>query len=118
MENNDQAFKDIRAVILKYKEMAETPMTREVIKDLEGVIRSNGGFVGRILCPRCVEYTNIHTTSHMNLDDICPKCNELEKKHPKYREAADRELSEVREGNLNYKGLFYGQKWPFGHPID
>lgn len=65
-------------------------------------------------CDRCKKEIMGFTVSRMNLDNICEECEEKEKKHPRYREAYDKELQEVLKGNMNYPGLFHGQKWPFG----
>ena len=43
--------------------------------------------------------------SRFNEDIICPECETKERAHPKYREAADAELAEVKKGNYNYKGI-------------
>ena len=56
-------------------------------------------------CERCGEATNTTTMSWFNTDIICMDCADEEKNHPKYQEAKDKELAEVRKGNLNYEGI-------------
>lgn len=56
-------------------------------------------------CDRCSEKLTIRTMSRFNTDCICPKCEEKEKKHPKYQEAVKAELEAVRNGNYNFEGI-------------
>ena len=39
------------------------------------------------------------TMSRFNTDCLCPACAEAEKSHPRYREAVEAELDEIRKGN-------------------
>jgi hypothetical protein len=39
------------------------------------------------------------------MQDICLTCKEEERKHPKYDEARQRELEEIRKGNYNFEGI-------------
>lgn len=64
-------------------------------------------------CERCGAELTTRTMSKMNSDVICIGCKEQEKQHPRYKEASDREMEEVRRGNYNYGGLFKGQEYPF-----
>ncbi len=64
-------------------------------------------------CDRCNKESNVTTVSFMNTDEICLECAELEKQHPRYVEAKEKEFQECKRGNYNYPGLFAGQKWPF-----
>jgi len=43
--------------------------------------------------------------SRFNTDICCPYCIDKERAHPKYKEAADAELAEVKKGNYNFKGI-------------
>lgn len=43
--------------------------------------------------------------SRFNTDIICSPCEEKEKAHPAYAEAARVELEECLKGNYNYKGI-------------
>ena len=47
------------------------------------------------------------TMSRFNTDCLCPACAEAEKYHPRYREAVEAELAEIRKGNYNFKGIGY-----------
>ncbi|AFM40321.1 hypothetical protein Desaci_1295 [Desulfosporosinus acidiphilus SJ4] len=64
-------------------------------------------------CSRCGSPLTIRTMSKMNIDIVCMDCAEAEKSHPRYQEAADAELEQVKAGNYNYSGLFAGEKYPF-----
>lgn len=66
------------------------------------------------VCERCGIATNTTTMSRMNMDIICMTCKDKERDHPRYDEAAEAELIEVKKETRNYGGLFAGQKWPFG----
>lgn len=48
--------------------------------------------------------------SMLNTDCLCLNCKNKEKQHPQYKEAAEAELAEVRQGNYNYQGLLKEQK--------
>jgi hypothetical protein len=39
------------------------------------------------------------------MQDICLTCKEEERKHPKYDEARQRELEEIKRGNYNFEGI-------------
>jgi hypothetical protein len=56
-------------------------------------------------CQRCYKETNGHTMSFLNTQLICFDCSKEEKNHPRYKEAKEAELRQVRAGNMNYKGL-------------
>ena len=56
-------------------------------------------------CERCKQETFSTTMSRFNTQMICMDCETKEKAHPKYKEAADRELEETRRGNYNFKGI-------------
>lgn len=56
-------------------------------------------------CQRCGKETKVHTMSRFNTQDICMECKDKEMKHPKYKEACDREHQEVVNGNMNYEGI-------------
>ena len=47
------------------------------------------------------------TMSRFNTDCLCLACAEAEKYHPRYREAVEAELAEIRKGNYNFKGIGY-----------
>lgn len=57
-------------------------------------------------CDRCGKpLTNGRIMSMLNTECICMECKEAERKLPEYREAARRELEEVKKGNLNFQGI-------------
>ena len=56
-------------------------------------------------CHRCDKKTNTHTMSWFNTDLICMDCSNKEKSHPKYQEAKDKELEQVKKGNYNFEGI-------------
>lgn len=74
--------------------------------------------MGKYICDRCRLNMASMTMSMMNTDIICPTCKDKEKEHPRYEEAAEAELGEVKKGTRNYGGLFAGQKWPIGWTED
>lgn len=65
-------------------------------------------------CERCGERLDIRIMSKMNEDVICTNCYIKEREHPYYEAASKKEAEEVAAGNYNYRGMFAGQKYPFG----
>lgn len=61
-----------------------------------------------MICARCKKETNIHKMSFLNVDEICPECEEKEKKHPVYKFAKDIERKAVLSGNYNFPGVLSG----------
>lgn len=61
-------------------------------------------------CDRCKRTDVSLTMSRLNTDMCCPECLAKEKKHPRYQEALEAEMAEVRKGNYNYPGLLAGEK--------
>ena len=43
--------------------------------------------------------------SKFNTDMICPNCQAIEKRHPKYEEACGVELASVMAGDYNFPGI-------------
>jgi hypothetical protein len=43
--------------------------------------------------------------SRFNTQEICLECEEKEKQHPRYKEAVERELEAVKNGNYNFRGI-------------
>jgi hypothetical protein len=43
--------------------------------------------------------------SWFNTDCICKECDEKEKAHPRYKEAKEAELEQVKKGNYNFEGI-------------
>jgi len=56
-------------------------------------------------CDRCGKEMNISTTSRFNTQMICMNCEEKEKQHSKYAEAARRNRQAVKAGNMNFPGI-------------
>lgn len=56
-------------------------------------------------CDRCGKpLTKGRTMSMLNTECICMECKTKEKLLPEYQEAVERELEEVKKGNLNFQG--------------
>jgi len=57
----------------------------------------------------CVRCGNKHpfsvTMSRFNTDTICGPCEDKERAHPMYAEAARVELEAVKRGNYNFPGI-------------
>lgn len=58
-----------------------------------------------MICDRCLEQTNTFTMSMFNTQLICMACKAEEREHPRYKEACDTELEEVKKGNYNFEGI-------------
>jgi predicted ATPase len=56
-------------------------------------------------CDRCSKPSTVTTGSYFNQEMICMECEKRERNHPEYKEAKQRELEEVRKGNMNYGGI-------------
>ena len=61
-------------------------------------------------CDRCGEEVFALQMSRFNTEMCCVHCLEIERKRPKYKEAVEAELQQVRLGNYNFSGV--------GRPID
>lgn len=70
-------------------------------------------FLNQNNCSRCGKELAARFLSRMNQDVLCMECLEEEKTHPRYKEAQEEELKQVKAGNYNYPGLFAGRKYPF-----
>lgn len=58
-----------------------------------------------MLCQRCKKESDTLSMSFFNTEMCCSECLIIESKHPKYKEAKDRELNELKVGNRNYEGI-------------
>jgi hypothetical protein len=58
-----------------------------------------------VTCKRCEKETNMYTMSMFNTDTICLSCARKEETHPKYKEAREADLAEIRKGNYNFPGI-------------
>lgn len=56
-------------------------------------------------CDRCSRELCTWQMSRFNIQHCCMECIALEKKHPKYQEACDAELSQCNKGNYNFEGI-------------
>ena len=56
-------------------------------------------------CVRCGVKDAVTTVSYFNVDIICMDCDAKERQHPKFKEAQDKEIEAVRNGNLNFQGI-------------
>ena len=56
-------------------------------------------------CDRCGKPTQVIIMSMFNTENICLNCKDKEEKHPKFREAVDAELKQMKRGNYNYAGI-------------
>ena len=56
-------------------------------------------------CDRCNAETNTLKGSYFNLDMLCVDCNTREQNHSDYQLAKEKELEQVKLGNLNYEGI-------------
>lgn len=43
--------------------------------------------------------------SMFNMDVLCLKCKEAEKKSPAYKQAVEADLAEIKRGNYNFPGI-------------
>ena len=59
-------------------------------------------------CDRCGgSLAGGRTMSRFDTACLCMRCADAEKSHPRYREAVEAELAEIRRGNFNFKGIGY-----------
>ena len=58
-----------------------------------------------MICERCSKETNTFIMSMFNTQHICMECKDEERKHPRYKEACDRDLEEIKKGNYNFEGI-------------
>ncbi len=56
-------------------------------------------------CQRCGKETNSFIMSMFNEDLICMDCKKAEREHPAYAEAREVELTHVKAGDYNFKGV-------------
>lgn len=65
-------------------------------------------FFTQTTCDRCGgPLTEGRMMSRFNTDCLCMSCIKVEKKHPKYEEAAQAERDAVQQGISNYPGIGY-----------
>ena len=56
-------------------------------------------------CERCQSESQSQSMSWFNTQMICPRCQKIESRHPKFEEAKQRESAQVKAGNMNYRGI-------------
>lgn len=56
-------------------------------------------------CDRCGEEGTALTGSYFDTSLICPRCEDVEKAHPKYAEAVTVETEAVKNGDYNFPGI-------------
>ena len=62
-------------------------------------------FFKKKYCDRCGKALDVRIMSMFNTDVICMECKEAETHHPRYTEAREKELEEVKKGNRNFNGI-------------
>ncbi len=68
-------------------------------------------FFSQEYCDRCGgSLKDGRIMSKYNTDCICMSCKEKETKRADYKTASDSEISEIRKGNYNYKGIGFNGK--------
>lgn len=64
------------------------------------------GFLTQKKCDRCgADLKDGRTMSMFNEDCICKDCKNREMDDKDYKKAQDKEIEQVRKGDLNYKGI-------------
>lgn len=58
-----------------------------------------------MICDRCKKETMAWSMSYFNMETICIACSAIERKHPHFKEAVERESAAVRAGNYNFPGI-------------
>lgn len=56
-------------------------------------------------CQRCCKPTIATIMSRFNTQQICLDCEDVERKRPDYKKAADAELDACRRGDFNFPGI-------------
>ena len=71
----------------------------------KGVSHSVDGEPMALVCKRCLKPANPHIMSMYNEDIICMKCKDIEMKHPKYQDALEADIVEIKNGNYKFHGI-------------
>jgi len=61
--------------------------------------------IDKLRCHRCKEATPSTMMSRFNTEMICMDCDDKERAHPMYAEAAAKELAAVKRGEMNFPGI-------------
>ena len=56
-------------------------------------------------CQRCAKETSGHIMSMFSTALICVDCKDKETKRDDYKKAVDADVSAIKSGNYNYKGI-------------
>ena len=57
-------------------------------------------------CQRCQKPTNgVTIMSMFNTQVICMDCKKTEKENPRYAEAVEKDIQEIKKGNYNFEGI-------------
>jgi predicted aldo/keto reductase-like oxidoreductase len=60
-------------------------------------------------CQRCQKTTNgVTIMSMFNTQVICMDCKKEEKENPRYAEAVEADVQEIKKGNYNFEGIGLG----------
>jgi len=60
-------------------------------------------------CQRCQKPTNgVTIMSMFNTQVICMDCKKTEKENPRYAEAVEKDIQEIKKGNYNFEGIGLG----------
>lgn len=63
-------------------------------------------FFTQTKCDRCGgSLEEGRTMSMFNTECICMKCKEKERKDPRYKEALEADMEQIKLGNYNYPGI-------------
>jgi len=63
-------------------------------------------FFTQTKCDRCGgSLEKGRTMSMFNTECICMKCKEKERKDPRYKEALEADMEQIKLGNYNYPGI-------------
>jgi hypothetical protein len=57
------------------------------------------------ICKRCNKTANPHIMSMFSEDIICMSCKDIEMKHPKYKEALEADITNIKSGNYRFAGI-------------
>lgn len=57
------------------------------------------------ICPWCGDVSNVTIMSKFCTDIICIHCKDIEKQHPRYKEACDIERQACLNGDYNFEGI-------------
>lgn len=64
-------------------------------------------FFKKTHCDRCGKSLNggLRIMSMFNTDCICVECKKKERENPRYEQACQADMQEIKKGNYNFKGI-------------